>query len=94
MGLTEAKIKSLKEKDFDKLYDANKKLWEDAAANAKDFVKKTITDGGTFRPEELLEPLIPVVRTNQKFRDHQHDNSARSPKYVTWFAEYIIDKNP
>lgn len=94
MGLTEAKIKSLKEKDFDKLYDKNKKLWEDAATNAKDFVKKTITAGGAFRGEELLEPLIPVVRTNQLFRNHQQDNSARSPRYVTWFAEYIIDKNP
>jgi hypothetical protein len=94
VGLTEAKIKSLKEKDFDKLYEARKKVWEDAATNAKEFVKKTITNGGPFRPEELLELLVPVVRTNQFFRDHQHDNSARSPKYITWFAEYIIDKNP
>jgi hypothetical protein len=94
VGLTEAKIKSLTDKDFDKLYNANPKVWKDAAENAKDFVKKTITNGGPFRPEELLEPLIPVVRTNQLFRDHQHDNSARSPRYVTWFAEYVIDKNP
>ncbi len=94
MGLTEAKIKSLKDKEFDKLYDKHQKVWQDAAENAKDFVKKTITNGGAFRPEELLEPLIPVVRTNQLFRDHQQDNSARSPRYITWFAEYIIDKNP
>lgn len=93
MGLTEAKIKNLQDKDFHLLYQKQEKVWKEAAENAKDFVKKTITNGGPFRPEELLEPLIPVVRTNQLFRDHQHDNSARSPRFVTQFAEYIIDKN-
>ena len=49
MGLTEAKLKDLTDKDFDKLYAKHKKVWVEAANNAVDFVKATITGGK--RPE-------------------------------------------
>ena len=94
MGLTEAKIKDLKDKDFDKLYDKHKKVWQDAVKNAKDFVKAAVTSGQAPRADDLLDPLIPAVRANQLFRDHQADNRARGKRFVIAFAEYIIDKNP
>jgi hypothetical protein len=94
MGLTQAKLKDLTDKEFDKLYDKHKKVWQDVAKNAKDFVKSAITDGSAPRPDDLLDPLIPAVRANQLFRDHQVDNKARGKRFVIAFAEYIIDKNP
>ncbi|MCU1313955.1 MAG: hypothetical protein JWM54_1712 [Acidobacteriaceae bacterium] len=94
MGLTEAKLKDLTDKEFDKLYEKHKKVWQDAAKVAKEFVRAAITDGSTPRPDDLLDPLIPVVRANQLFRDHQADNRARGKRFVIAFAEYIIDKNP
>lgn len=93
MGLTAAKLKDLTDKEFDKLYAKHQKVWDDAVQVAKDFVKTTITGGNDPRPDDLLDPLLPVVRTNQFFRDHQADNAARGKRYVTAFAEYIIDKN-
>jgi|GEM_PF-4243728 len=93
MGLTEAKLKDLTDKDFDKLYTKHKKVWVEAINNAKDFVKATITDGKDPRPDDLLDPLVPVVRANQLFRDHQADNKARGKRFVIAFAEYIIDNN-
>ena len=94
MGLTAAKIKDLTDKEFDKLYEQHKKVWQDAVQVAKEFVKAAITDGADPRPDDLLDPLLPAVRTNQLFRDHQADNKARGKRYVIAFAEYIIDKNP
>ena len=94
MGLTEAKLKDLNDKEFDKLYESHVQVWKDAVKNAKDFVKASVTSGSTPRPDDLLEPLIPAVRANQIFRNHQADNKARGKRYVTAFAEYIIDKNP
>lgn len=94
MGLTAAKLKDLTDKDFDKLYDDNHGIWEAMAQNAKDFVTSAITGGNAYRPDDLLDPLIPAVRANQLFRDHQSDNKARGTRFVRAFAEYIIDKNP
>lgn len=94
MGLTEAKLKDLQDRDFHKLYDDHITVWKAAHENAKQYVTKTITQSASYRPDDLLEPLIPAVRANQLFRDHQENNSAKSPRFVTAFAEYIIDKNP
>lgn len=93
MGLTEAKLKDLTDKDFDDLYKEHKAVWDEIVQNAKDFVMSTVTGGNEPRADDLLDPLIPVVRANQLFRDHQADNKARGKRFVIAFAEYIIDKN-
>jgi hypothetical protein len=93
MGLTEAKLKDLTDKAFDKLYKKHTAVWVEVVQNAKEFVKLTVTNGEEPRPDDLLDPLIPVVRANQLFRDHQADNRARGKRFVIAFAEYIIDKN-
>jgi hypothetical protein len=92
MGLTTAKLKDLTDKDFDKLYDKNEKIWLAMAANTREFVMSSVAENGIFRAEDLLVPLTAAVKANQLFRDHQADNAARSSKFVTAFAEYIIDK--
>lgn len=92
MGLTTAKQKDLEDKDFDKLYEDHQGVWVAMSNNARDFVLNTVAEDAGYQPEDLLDPLIAAVRPNQLFRDHQADNSAKSPKYVTMFAEYIIFK--
>lgn len=94
MGLTEAKLKDLNDKEFNKLYDKHLKIWQEMVANAKQFVIASVTTNNDYRSDDLLEPLIPAVRANQLFRDHQADNKAKGTRFVTYFAEYIIDKNP
>ena len=94
MGLTEAKLKDLRDKEFDKLYDKHTAIWQAAISNAKEYVTKTVTGSADYRPDDLLEPLLPAIRANQLFRDHQADNKARSSRFVEEFAEYIIDQNP
>jgi len=93
MGLTAAKLKDLQDKEFDKLYDKHKAVWQDAVKVATEFVKAAITDGADPLPDDLLDPLLPAVRTNELFRNHQADNKARGKRYVIAYAEYIIDKN-
>lgn len=93
MGLTTAKLKDLQDKNFDKLYEKHAAVWTEMSNNARDFVLRAVAENNIYQPEDLLEPLEAAVRANQMFRDHQADNFARSSRFVTFFAEYIIYKN-
>ncbi len=92
MALTESKLKDLTDKKFDELFEKNKAVWEPLAKNAHDYAKENITGGNEPRPDDIEKVLYPMLEVHQKVREHQEDNRARAPRYVTWFSEYVIDR--
>lgn len=91
MALTEAKIKDLKAKKFDQLYEDKKSEWVAMAKVAKAHTKANITDGQEPRPDDISKALHPMLEVHQALRDHQEDNQAKAPRFVEWFVEYVID---
>ena len=92
MGLTEAKIKDLHDKKFDKLFDKHKADWVKMANNAFDFAKKNIAGGHSPRPDDILKTLLPMLEVNEELRKHQEDVRARYKRFREFFGDYIIDQ--
>lgn len=92
MGLTESKKKDLEDKEFHKLFNKHKPKWEAMAQKAYQFAKESITGGNEPRPDDVAKALRNMVEVDEKFRDHQDENHARSPRYTEWFTEYVIDR--
>jgi hypothetical protein len=93
VSLTQTKIKELESKEFDKLYEKHKILWDGLAANAKKYAKEHITGGENARPDDVLKMLMPMIDALDELLDHQDEKKARARRYQTMFGEYIIDKN-
>jgi hypothetical protein len=91
LGLTEAKIKDLKDKQFDKLYEKHKQEWEKMATDAHEFAKKHISGGHEPRPDDVLKALLPMLEVNENLRKHQEDNRARYKRFREFFGDYIVD---
>ncbi|MBN1548332.1 MAG: hypothetical protein JW902_16905 [Syntrophaceae bacterium] len=92
MGLTEAKIKDLEDKKFDKLYKKHGSMWKEMVEVATEFTKDNITGGLDPRPDDVLKSLLPTLEVNTELRNHQEDHRARYPRYREYFGDYIIDK--
>jgi hypothetical protein len=93
VSLTQTKIKELESKEFDKLYEEHKALWDGLAGNAKKYAKEHIAGGEDARPDDILKMLLPMIESLDELRDHQDEKKARAKRYQTFFGEYIIDKN-
>lgn len=91
MALTESKIKDLEDKKFDQLFKGHIAVWTELAEKAYRYAKENITEGRDPRPDDVEKVLYPMLEVNEELRKHQDDNKARATRYVTWFAEYIID---
>jgi hypothetical protein len=92
VGLTESKIKDLKDKDFDKLYKKHEEAWRTMVRNALAFARKNVAGGGTPRPDDILKVLLPMLEVNQELRDHQEEVHARYKRFREYFGDYIIDQ--
>jgi hypothetical protein len=66
-------------------------VWTAIVRAAHGYAKKNITGGRDPRPDDVEKVLYPMLEVHEELRKHQEDNKARAPRYVTWFAEYIID---
>lgn len=92
MGLTESKIRDLKEKKFDKLFAKNQDGWRKLVRTAYDFSQKNIAAGEKPRPDDILKALLPMLEVNEDLRKHQEDNRARYKRFREYFGDYIIDQ--
>jgi hypothetical protein len=93
MALTESKIKELRDKKFDTLYEEHKAEWTKLAKTAYVYVKQNITGGNEPRPDDVAGVLLPVLKPHDEVRKHQDDKSARASRYVLMFTEYVIDQS-
>jgi hypothetical protein len=92
VGLTESKVKDLKDKKFDNLFKKHKEVWLKMAANAHEFAKKHITDGNEPRDDDILKPLLTMLEVNEDLRKHQEDNHARYRRFREFFGDFIVDQ--
>jgi hypothetical protein len=93
VALTEAKIKDLCDKKFDKLYEAQEAEWTALAKTAQKHAKENITGGKEPRPDDIAKALFPMLEVHEELRAHQEDNRARAKRFVEWFVEYVIDQS-
>lgn len=92
MGLTEIKIKELKDKKFDVLYQKHKAEWEAMVLVAHDFSKQNISKGGDPLADDILKPLLSMLEVNEALRKHQEDRHAKYRRYREAFGEYIVEE--
>ena len=92
LGLTEAKKKNLEDKGFDRLFTKRKANWTKLVREAHKYAKENMTEGRDPRPDDVAKVLYPMIEVDKAFRDHQHDNKARQPRYIGWFTDYVIDQ--
>ncbi len=92
MGLTELKLKDLKDKEFDTLYTKHKADWVTLANHAFTFAKDRIAGGNVPRADDILKALSPMLEVNELLRKHQEDVHARYKRFREFFGEYIIDQ--
>jgi hypothetical protein len=92
MALTESKIRDLEDKKFDKLFAKHHATWTALVHKAYAYAKHNITAGKEPRPDDVAKVLYPMLEVDKELRRHQEENKARASRYVTWFAEYIIDQ--
>lgn len=92
MGMSESKLKDLKDKDFDKLLEKHRNTWMKMAKESWDFAKEHICGGQEPKPDDAWKPLQAMLEPNELLRQHQKDNKARFKKYRESFGDYIIDE--
>jgi hypothetical protein len=92
VGLTESKLKDLRDKKFDKLYEKHHEEWEEIAENAYSAARDHICGGNIPRPDDVLKMLLPMLEPNERLRKHQEDVRARYKRFREAFGEYMIDK--
>ena len=92
MALTEAKIKDLTDKKFDKLYTKHHKIWKALADEAFEYAKANITGGKDPRPDDVAGVLLPVIKAHDEVRKHQDDNRAKASRFSLMFTEYVVDQ--
>jgi len=92
VGLTEIKLKELKEKKFDTLYDKHKPDWEKMVVAAHDFAKKHISHGEEPLADDILKPLLTMLEVNEALRKHQDDRHAKYRRYREAFGDYIVEQ--
>jgi transcription initiation factor IIE alpha subunit len=92
LGLTEIKIKELKDKKFDVLYDKHTKEWAAMVIAAHDFAKANISKGQDPLADDILKPLISMLEVNEILRKHQEDRHAKYRRYRESFGEYIVEE--
>jgi hypothetical protein len=56
-------------------------------------ISTNLTHGNDPRPDDVLKVLLPTIEADQDLRDHQDDEHGKAKRFVTFFGEYIIDKN-
>jgi hypothetical protein len=92
LGLTEIKLKELKEKKFDDLYKKHKPDWEKMVIGAHDFAKEHISHGAEPLADDILKPLLTMLEVNEALRKHQEDRHAKYRRYREAFGDYIIEE--
>lgn len=93
MGLTETKLKDLRDKKFDKLFEKHEPEWSEITANAYNSARDHICDGRIPRQDDVLKMLMPMLEPNERLRAHQEENRARFKHFREAFAEYLIDRH-
>jgi predicted outer membrane protein len=91
MALTESKLKDLRDKKFDKLYEREKTAWHEMTTNAFNTARDHICEGRTPRHDDVLKMLMPMLEPNETLRKHQEQHRARFKHFREAFAEYLID---
>ena len=92
MGLTESKIRDLKDKKFDTLYKKHESEWRKLVRTAYEFAQKNIAGGSKPRADDILKALLPMLEVNEELRKHQEDNRVRYKRFREYFGDYIIDQ--
>lgn len=91
MSLTEAKLKDLEDKKFDRLFHKNKAEWTEITTNAFVTARDNICGGREPRQDDVLKMLMPMLEPNETLRKHQEQHRARFKHYREAFGEYMID---
>jgi hypothetical protein len=92
MSLTLEKLRRLRDKEFDQLYDGNVDKWVAMVNNARTYAHSFIVDGETIRPGDLAEIIKNAIRNDPDFLTHVAENGTHQKYWVDWYADYILDR--
>jgi hypothetical protein len=92
MSLDTEKLHRLRGKSFDALYEAHPDKWQETVNNALDYAQKCVASGEKVRIGDVVAIFQNAIRIDPTFEKHTKDKGLTQKYWVTWFAEYIIDR--
>jgi hypothetical protein len=93
MALTALKVKVLTEKQFDRLFQQHRALWQAKADEAYSYTEKFVTPTGQpVRPDDVLPLLVPALELAPEFYRHLETKHLPQKYWTTYFGEFILDR--
>jgi len=92
MSLTLEIEHRLKDKGFDKLYEAHTAKWVEMAGKAEEYTKSLIGGGQAVRPGDISENLQNGIKIDPDFEAHLKGRRLTQKYWVRYFADYILER--
>ncbi|BAV49011.1 Uncharacterized protein MLTONO_4108 [Mesorhizobium loti] len=92
MALTLQKEQRLTAVKLVEFYEAGKGVWDAAAKEAFEYVKKSFPHNANIRPDDVSKALEPVLEVNQSLRAKLNERKLTQKYWVGYFAELILDR--
>ena len=92
MSLTLEKLHRLRGKGFDELYTEQDAKWEEMVENAKEYAKTFIAEDEKVRPGDVAEIIQNAIKVDPHFESHVKNKGLQQKYWVTFFADYIMDR--
>lgn len=92
MSLDTEKLHRLLSKSFDELYDLHDAKWKEMVATARDYAQTCVGQGEKVRIGDVIAVIQNAIRIDPMFEHHIKTKSLPQKYWVTWFAEYIVDR--
>lgn len=74
-------------------YEGQKALWDAAAKEAFDYVKKGFPEGANIRHDDVSQALEPILEVNKALRDKLNEKKLTQKYWVGYFSELILDRS-
>lgn len=92
MSLTLEKLRRLRRKEFDKLYNDHTPKWVEMVNNGRAYAHSFIGADETIRPGDVAEIIANAKRVDPLFEAHVKEHGIPQKYWVEYFADYILDR--
>jgi hypothetical protein len=93
MSLDTEKIHRLNGKRFDILYATHEEKWKAMVANATEFAKTYLNEGGDkVRPADISAILQNAIKVDPQFEAHLDGKKLHQKYWAQWFSDYAVEQ--
>jgi hypothetical protein len=93
VALSLNKLKRLEDASLTRLFEEDRRLWEQMARDAYSYTAKFVARSGTeVRPDDVVPTLTPALEVSDRLRTYLGKAKLSQQYWYTWFAELIVDR--